>query len=68
MADTVEYRECVITTLSRRGKGETDSPIRAITEVWIRNGDGTCALIAENDPCSPAYNCCTGKFDIKGCH
>ena len=60
--DTVEYRECVITTLTRRGKGEDDSPIRVVTEVWVRNGDGTCDLIADSDPCAPIYQRTTGKF------
>lgn len=63
--DTVEYRECVITYLTRRGKGVGGSPIRCITEVWVRNGDGTCTLIAENDPCAPEYNRETGLFYVE---
>ena len=54
--DTVEYRECIITTLKRRGKGQKSSPIRAVTQVWVRNGDGSCSFIAENDPCAPVYH------------
>lgn len=58
--DSVEYRECIITTLTRRGKGLTNSPIRVVREVWVRNGDGTCTLIADYDPCAPVYDRCTG--------
>ena len=61
--DTVEYRECIITTLTRRGKGQTSSPIRAVTQVWVRNGDGSCSLIAENDPCAPVYHYDADMFE-----
>jgi len=64
--DTVEVAESIITTLTRRGKGEADSPIRVITEVWRRNGNGTTDLIAESDPCAPIYNRATGLFKVKG--
>jgi len=60
--DTVEYRECVITTLTRRGKGKEDSPIRIVTQVWVRNSNGSCSLIAEEDPCAPVYDGATGRF------
>jgi len=63
MFDTVEYRECVITKLTRRGKGVDGSPIRPITEVWVRTGDGNCILLADNDPCAPKYNRATGLFE-----
>ncbi|MCJ7669545.1 MAG: hypothetical protein MUO61_03390 [Dehalococcoidia bacterium] len=43
----VTVKECVITTLTRRGKGTTpDSPIRCITEVWDAQ---TGEKIAEKD-------------------
>ena len=45
--DTVELKQCVITTLTRRGKGEEGSPIRIITEVWDAE---TGKKIAEYDP------------------
>ena len=60
--DTVEYRECVITTLTRRGNGKENSPIRIVTEVWVGTGDGTCDLIADSDPCAPIYQRTTGRF------
>lgn len=46
--DTVEVKQCVITTLTRRGNGDSlVSPIRIITEVWdAKTGD----KIAESDP------------------
>jgi len=42
----VEAREVIITTLTRRGKGDDLSPIRCITQVFEKDG----TLIAENDP------------------
>jgi len=39
-------KEVVITTLKRRGTGIEHSPIRAITEVYDKDG----TLIAEHDP------------------
>lgn len=59
--DTVEYRECVITHLTRRGNGK-ETPIRIIDEVWVRNGDGTCTKIAEYDPCASIYDHAAGTF------
>jgi len=50
MINGVECRECIITN-TVRGKGVENSPFRRITEVWIRNDDGTCRKIAEYDPC-----------------
>ena len=35
------------TTLTRRGDGTPDSPIRVITQYWSQEGD----LIIEHDPC-----------------
>ena len=61
--DTVEIKQCVITTLTRRGKGEVDSPIRVVKEVWVQGNNGECFLIAEYDPCAPVYNRATGKFE-----
>lgn len=43
----VELKACIITTLSRRGKGTWDSPIRRITEVWDAE---TGELIGVSDP------------------
>lgn len=43
----VEVRLCVITKLTKRGKGTTESPIRLITEVWDAT---TGSKLAENDP------------------
>lgn len=45
--DTVELKLCVVTTLTRRGKGRNSSPIRIITEVWDAQ---TGRKIAEQDP------------------
>ena len=59
----VEYRECVITHLDLRGKGVSGSPLRRVTQVWVRNSDGTCSLIAEHDPMTPEFNRATGKFE-----
>lgn len=44
--DTVICKEVIITTLRRRGDGTQHNPIRAITEVYEKNG----LLIAELDP------------------
>ena len=44
--DAVEVKEVIITTLSRRGDGVKDDPVRVITQIWDRNGE----LIAEIDP------------------
>lgn len=44
--DTIECREVIISTLKRRGKGAEHSPIRAITEVYEKDG----TKIAEHDP------------------
>ncbi len=63
--DTVTYAECIITTLTRRGKGEVGSPIRVITEIWERTGTGECKLIGEYDPCAPIYDRATGLFKEK---
>ncbi len=56
--DTVDLRQCVITTLTRRGKGKEDSPIRVITEVWDAE---TGYKIAEFDP-DLIYECHTDNF------
>jgi len=42
----VEIKECIITRLTIRGRGETGSPKRKIIQVWDRGGN----LIAEADP------------------
>ena len=44
--DTVELKQVIITTLTRRGNGK-DDPIRVILEVWDSE---TGEKIAENDP------------------
>ncbi len=43
--DTVEIKEVIVTTLTRRGNGK-ETPIRVITQYW--NLDGS--LIIEIDP------------------
>jgi hypothetical protein len=44
--DTVICKEVIISTIKRRGTGRDHSPIRAITEVYEKDG----TLIAEFDP------------------
>jgi hypothetical protein len=44
--DTVICEEVIITRTTRRGEGTTESPIRAILQVFNKKGE----LIAENDP------------------
>jgi len=51
--DTVTVKRCVITTLTRRGKGVIRSPIRVITEMWDAE---TGEKIAEFDP-DLLYDC-----------
>lgn len=46
MNPEVICREVVITRLLRRGTGKEDNPIRAITQVYEKDG----TLIAESDP------------------
>lgn len=45
--DTAEVIKVIRTTLTRRGKGTEDSPIRVIEEFWSLDGE----LLASNDPC-----------------
>lgn len=47
--DTVEPKQVVVTTLTRKGRGVAGSPIRMITQVWNQDGSG---CIAEHDPYS----------------
>jgi hypothetical protein len=44
--DTVECREVIVSTLSRRGTGTDYNPVRVILEVFEKDG----TKIAENDP------------------
>ncbi len=61
--ESVEYRECIITRLTKRGKGTEDSPVRIITEVWGRTANGACDFVAEYDPCALVYLHNTGLFE-----
>ena len=58
--DTVEIKQCVITTLLRRGLGKENSPVRVVTQVWAEG-----LLIAEHDPSAPVYNWVSGEFEAK---
>lgn len=46
LMDTVRIIEVVETTLTRRGKGVENDPVRIITQYWSRDGE----LLAEKDP------------------
>jgi len=46
----VQLKEVIITTLTRRGKGTEEDPIRAITEIWDKD---TGEKIVEIDPDLP---------------
>lgn len=50
--DAVVCKEVVITTLKRRGSGIEHSPIRAITEVYEKDG----TKIAEYDPSPETFS------------
>lgn len=45
--DTAECQEVIISTLTRRGTGQENDPVRIITQVFRKDG----YLIAESDPC-----------------
>lgn len=47
MQNAVQLKEVIITTLTTRGKGIHPDPVRAITQIWEKDG----RLIAEVDPC-----------------
>ena len=57
----VEVKQCVITALSKRGKGIEESPIRRITEVWDAV---TGEKIAEYDPLLH-YNPSEDKYGLQ---
>ena len=44
--DTVICKELIVTTLTRRGKGTENNPIRVITQVFEKDG----TFVAEHDP------------------
>lgn len=48
MMDTVEIVQLIKTTLSRRGTGKGDDPVRVITEYWTMDGKKEFEI----DPCS----------------
>jgi hypothetical protein len=63
--DTVSIQEVIITTLSRRGTGTPESPIRVITEIWNKQGE----LITAIDPYIPTFPPGTKPLyfrDVKG--
>jgi hypothetical protein len=45
--DAVRVMEVVETTLTKRGKGVEDDPVRCVRQYWSREGE----LLAEVDPC-----------------
>lgn len=47
MMDEVEVMQVIKTTLTRRGAGVPDDPIRVVTEYWSMKGEKLC----EVDPC-----------------
>lgn len=50
--DTVECKELIVTTLSRRGKGIKHDPVRVVMQVFEKNG----TLVAEYDPRPGLFN------------
>jgi hypothetical protein len=44
--DQVICKELIVATLTRRGKGTVNSPVRIVTQVFEKDG----TLVAENDP------------------
>ncbi len=57
--DTVRVIKVVETTLTRRGRGTRDSPVRVVTQYWSLEGE----LLAEVDPSVPTHDWHTEKLD-----
>ena len=51
VSDYAVLKQCIITTLTRRGNGTLENPCRIITEVWDA---ATGEKIAEHDPSKEA--------------
>jgi hypothetical protein len=47
MDDNARVIAVIVTTLTRRGTGKDESPIRIVTQYWSLDGE----FLAEVDPC-----------------
>lgn len=59
----VQVRQCVITTLTRRGAGTADSVVRSVVEIW---DVGTGEKLGEYDSYAPHWDIAMGCWVFQG--